>query len=65
MLFNERISTDNFYRKLEEENNKALKWLKEERDVIEFKNGRKNSETDFKDDNVKNESNIFESVNLI
>ena len=66
MLFNERISTDNFYRKLEEENNKALEWLKEERDVIKFKKSRKEGNKEEQpSDEVNTESTIFESVAFI
>jgi len=58
-LTNERLSIDNFYNKLEAENNKALEWLKEERDTIKFKQSRK-EKTD-----SKNESTIFESIDFI
>lgn len=37
MLMHERLSIDNFYNKLEAENNKALKWLKEEKASMEAK----------------------------
>lgn len=60
MLANERLSIDNFYNKIEEENNKALKYLKEEKDVIEFKKSRKDNNKE-----VQNEGTIFESVSMI
>lgn len=65
MLVNERLSIDNFYRKLEAENNKALEWLKEERDTINFKKNRNAGNEEKSDEDVKTESTIFESVLLI
>ena len=53
MLVKERLSIDNFYNKLESENNKALNWLKKEKESIESK---KNS--------VHKESVIFKYANL-
>lgn len=53
MLVNERLSIDNFYNKLESENNKALNWLKKEKESIESKKN-----------NVHKESVIFKYANL-
>ena len=50
MLMRERLSIDNFYNKLEAENNKALKWLKEEKASMEAKKSVRS----------KHESTIFD-----
>ena len=50
MLMRERLSIDNLYNKLEAENNKALKWLKEEKASMEAKKSVRS----------KHESTIFD-----
>ena len=56
LLVKSRFSEDTFLNNIESENNKALKWLKEEKDTIDFKKSRKET---------NHESTIFESVKLI
>jgi hypothetical protein len=66
MLVNERLTVDSFYKRIEDENNKALEWLKEERDVIRFKKSRKESNKEEQpSDEVNTESTIFESVEFV
>lgn len=60
LLVNSRLSEGVFFNNLIAENNKALNWLKEEKDVIEFKKSKKDNNKE-----VQNEGTIFESVSMI